>query len=106
MREATQLPADVLRVGETTMRTEIVPVLAQAGTVIVNPTPITIADGAASVLEDDSLFDKLVAVQILSAEPPEHLDRWIFIGTIDSRFDLPLDSTFGFSRISGGRDIM
>ncbi len=71
----------------------------QAGAVIANPkaVEIRIRSQPATLLEGDSLFEKLSAVQILSAEPPDHLDHWMLLGTPDTRLHsgshlVPLDA--------------
>jgi hypothetical protein len=62
----------------------------QAGAVVANRMAVAVRDEPADLLEGDSLFEKLSAVQILSAEPPDHLDHWILRGTPDCRLDVPL----------------
>lgn len=64
----------------------------QARAVIKNTNCVEVSDNPHRLLEEDSLYDMLSSVRIISAEPPEHLDQWLFIGTPHASLPLPSDT--------------
>ncbi len=52
----------------------------QADSLLINPRLVPLEQGDDRLLAGDELFTSLEAFQVLSAEPPENLSQWMFVG--------------------------